>query len=466
MLSAADVESATAGTLANGPKDAVFNTVSIDTRSLKSGDIFFAICGPNLDGHRFIPDALAKGALGAVAANAYQFPGEFPEGRVLIRVEDTHKALKDLAAWTRRCWPGALVAITGSMGKTTTREFAAQVMRSQFSVYQTPGNYNNLFGLPLALFGLTPDHGLGIFEMGMSAPGEIAEMCRIAAPEIGIITNVAPVHLAFFNSLDEIAAAKGELAQALPADGELIYNIDDPLVCEIAGRFAGRKISYGFSNNAEVRAGRVKLVSLNETSFRLSCAGADCEAAVPLPGAHFVINALPAVALGLRYNMPLDRIAESLRSLKQSSMRGQILRFKEGFVVIDDSYNSNPRALMEMIGTLSKLPSFTRRMLVAGEMLELGSSSDSLHAECGAFAAKNGLDMVIGIQGAALHIVRAAVQAGLPESHAHFFSDSAQAAIFINDEIRKGDLALIKGSRGVHTEKIIQSLRGRFETLS
>jgi UDP-N-acetylmuramoyl-tripeptide--D-alanyl-D-alanine ligase len=466
MLSAADVESVTAGTLANGPKDAAFNTVSIDTRSLQSGDIFFAIRGPNLDGHRFIPDALAKGALGAVAANAYQFPGDFPEGRVLIRVQDTHKALKDLAAWTRRRWPGALVAVTGSMGKTTTREFAAQVMSNHCRVYQTPGNYNNLFGLPLALFGLAPNHDIGIFEMGMSAPGEIAEMCRIAAPKIGIITNVAPVHLAFFNSLEEIAAAKEELAQALPADGELIYNIDDPLVCEIAGRFAGRKISYGFSDRADIRAGQVKLISLNETRFRLSYAGAGCEAFIPLMGAHFVINALPAVALGLRYNIPLDQIAESLRSLKQTSMRGQILRFKKGFVVIDDSYNSNPRALMEMIKALSKLPAFNRRILAAGEMLELGSSSDSLHAECGAFAAKNGLDMVIGIQGAALQIVRAAVQAGLPESHAHFFTDSAEAAVFINNEIREGDLALVKGSRGVHSEKIIQSLRAHFETLS
>jgi UDP-N-acetylmuramoyl-tripeptide--D-alanyl-D-alanine ligase len=300
----------------------------------------------------------------------------------------------------------------------------------------------------------------------MSAPGEIAEMCRIAAPGIGIITNVAPVHLAFFHSLEEIAAAKEELAQALPSDGELIYNSDDPLVCEIAGRFTGRKISYGFSDRADVRASQVKIVSLNETQFRLSSAGAVCEAAVPLPGAHFVLNALPAVALGLKYNIPLDRIAGSLGSLKQASMRGQILRFKEGFAVIDDSYNSNPRALMERVKTLSQWPSFDRRILVAGEMLELGNSADSLHAECGAFAAKNGLDMVIGIQGAAIQIVRAAVQAGLPESHAHFFPDAAGAANFINAEMREGDLALVKGSRGAHTEKIIQSLRAHFETLS
>ena len=463
MFSAADVETATAGTLANGPKDAMFNKVSIDTRTLQTGDIFFAIQGPNLDGHRFIPAALAKGALGAVAAKSYQYPEEFPGGHVLIQVEDTHKALKDLAAWTRRRWAGTLVAITGSMGKTTTREFVTQVLRSQFSVYQTPGNYNNLFGLPLALLGLAPEHDLGIFEMGMSAPREIAEMCRIAAPDIGIITNVAPVHLQFFNSIEDIARAKGELAQALPPDGELIYNIDDTLVSEIANRFSGRKISFGFSEHADIRASHIRIVSLSETRFRLSYAETACEAAIPLPGAHFVMNALPAVALGLRRNIPLDKIVDSLARLQQASMRGQILRFKEGFSVIDDSYNSNPRALMSMIELLAKMPSFARRILVAGEMLELGNDSDSLHAECGAYAAKSGLDLVIGIQGAARRIVDAAVNAGLPESHVRFFPTSAEASNFISAEIRKGDLVLVKGSRGVHTEKIIQSLRSHFE---
>ncbi len=465
MISAVDVVSGTGGTLTKGPRNALFHTASIDTRSLQPGDVFFAIRGPNLDGHRFISDALAKGALGVVAAQDYQYPGEFPEDRVLIHVVETHKALKDLAAWIRRRWSGALVAITGSMGKTTTRKFMTQVMQSRLHVYQTPGNYNNLYGLPLALFGLEPEHDMGIFEMGMSAPGEIAEMCRIAAPGIGVITNVAPVHLAFFNSLEEIAKAKGELAEALPAQGTLIYNMDDPLVTRIAAGFAGRKISYGNSEKADVRADRIGLVSLNETCFRLSCSGVNCDATIPLPGAHFVMNALPAVALAIQYRIPLDRILESLRSLKQASMRGQILRFKEGFAVIDDSYNSNPQALMNMIETIAQMPEFTRRILVAGEMLELGSDSNSLHSRCGAFAAKNGLDFVIGIQGAAQHIVRAAVQAGLPESRAHFFPDAGAATEFINAEMRSGDLALVKGSRGVHTEKIIQSLRSHFKTM-
>ncbi len=465
-LSAAEVESGSGGTLVKGSRDAVFSSVSIDTRTLRTGDLFFAIRGPNQDGHRFIPDALSKGALGAVAEHGYEYPGDFPAGRVLLKVGDTHNALKSLAMWARRRWPGTLVAVTGSMGKTTTREFAAQVMQSKFNVYRTPGNYNNLFGLPLALLGLDVEHQIGVFEMGMSAPGEIAEMCRIAAPTVGIITNVAPVHLAFFDSIEKIAQAKGELAEALPPDGTLIYNADDVLVRGIAAGFAGIKISFGFSDLADVRAEGIKIVGLDKTRFRLLWAGMARPATVPFAGAHWVMNALPAIALGIQNHISLAQMVKSLARLQAVAMRGQILRFKEGFTVIDDSYNSNPRALMQMIEVLSGVPSFTRRILVAGEMLELGNSSDSLHFECGVFAANHGLDTVIGIQGAAREIVRAAGESGMPGSKVHFFADSSAATDFVNSVVRKGDLMLIKGSRGVHTEKIVHSLRSHFETLS
>jgi UDP-N-acetylmuramoyl-tripeptide--D-alanyl-D-alanine ligase len=460
-LSAQEVESGTGGTLTHGSMAVVFSSVSIDTRKLQSGDLFFAIRGPNQDGHRFVADAMAKGARGAVVERSFEYSGEFPG--VLIKVEDTHKALKDLAKSVRQRWPGLLAAVTGSMGKTTTREFTAQILQSDFSVYQTPGNFNNLYGLPLALFGLSRDHDFGIFEMGMSARGEIAEMCRIASPVIGILTNVAPVHLEFFKSIEEIAQAKEELAEALPADGTLIYNADDPLVREIAGRFPGRKVSFGFSGTADVRAGHLEIVSPEETRFELCSGGTARKAMVPLAGAHYVMNALPGVALGSLYNISLERMVQSLSQLQPSFMRGRILRFKQGFAVIDDSYNSNPRALMQMIEVLAAMPGFTRRILVAGEMLELGKDSDSLHFECGAFAAARGLDRVIGIQGAAREIVRAARESGIAEAQAHFFADSDSAAAFISGDLNKGDLVLVKGSRGVHTEKIVQSVRARFE---
>jgi UDP-N-acetylmuramoyl-tripeptide--D-alanyl-D-alanine ligase len=465
-LSAAEVESGMGGVLVTGSRGAAFSGVSIDTRTLGEDELFFAIRGPHQDGHRFIPEALAKGALGIVVEEKFEYPGEFPAGRVLYKVADTHEALKKLALSVRRNWPGTLVAVTGSMGKTTTREFAAQVMRSECTVYQTPGNYNNLFGLPLALFGLSPDRDFGIFEMGMSAPGEIAEMCRIANPMVGIITNVAPVHLEFFDSLEKIADAKAELAEALPAAGTLIYNADDPLVCGIAARFAGRKISFGCSASADVRAEKIQILGLDQTQFQLSCGGSAQRATIPFAGSHYVMNALAAVALGSLYNIALERMADCLGRLRAAAMRGQILRFSEGFAVIDDSYNSNPRALMQMIEVLAEVPSFTRRLLVAGEMLELGSASDRLHSECGECAAARRLDMVIGIQGAAREIVRAAAASGMPEARARFFPDSVAAAEFITGTLRAGDLLLVKGSRGVHTEKIVQHLRSHFDAVS
>jgi UDP-N-acetylmuramoyl-tripeptide--D-alanyl-D-alanine ligase len=457
-LSAAEVQAGTGGILAEGSGGTVFSSVSIDTRTLQKGALFFAIRGPNQDGHRFVPDAFTRGASGAVVAQDYEYPGKFPSDRALIKVADTHQALKFLAMATRNIWSGTLVAITGSMGKTTTREFAAQVMESKSRVYQTPGNYNNLYGLPLALFGLSFDYDIGIFEMGMSAPGEIAEMCRIASPVVGIITNVAPVHLEFFDSIEQIGQAKAEIAEALPAEGILIYNADDPLVRKIAARFPGSKISFGFSDQADVRAEEVKITSLEQTRFKLSCDGISRPAVIPFAGAHYVMNALAAAALGRKHKITLAQIIESLEKLKPVAMRGKIMPFKEGFRVIDDSYNSNPRALMQMIEVLAGVPGFKRRILVAGEMLELGIQSETLHAQCGSFAADQGLDIVVGIQGAARKLVQAAADSGIPEPRTRYFGDSGSAAEFVCGIVEPGDLVLIKGSRGVHTEQIVKTL--------
>ncbi|MEJ2111473.1 MAG: UDP-N-acetylmuramoyl-tripeptide--D-alanyl-D-alanine ligase [Acidobacteriota bacterium] len=222
---AAEIANCTTGQLLAGSPNVSFPGISIDTRTLLKGELFFAIRGPHLDGHKFISNALAAEAGGVVAESASIDPDTFPSPKVLIKVQDTHQALKDLASSVRQKWQGTVVGLTGSMGKTTAKEFTAQILEMACSVYRTPGNYNNLYGLPLAIFGLKPENRIGIFEMGMSEPGEIAAMCRIAAPGIGIITNVAPVHLEFFHSLRDIANAKAELAEALPADGQRAQHI-------------------------------------------------------------------------------------------------------------------------------------------------------------------------------------------------------------------------------------------------
>ena len=464
-MTAAQVESATGGTLVSGSRSALLSGISIDTRTLRPADLFFAIRGTRNDGHDHVAAALQKGAAGAVVDLQYQAHENFPANKILLRVANTHEALKDLAAEVRRQWRGSLVGITGSMGKTTTKEFMAQVLQTEFSVYRSPGNYNNLFGLPLAIFGLSPEDHIGIFEMGMSAPGEIAEMCRIAMPDVGVITNVAPVHLQFFESLRAIAQAKGELAEGLGAGGVLIYNADDPLVREIAAGFDGEKASFGMSADADIRAEEITLAGLTETRFRLTCDGVRRRAMIPLCGVHYVMNTLPAVALACRYSLDIEQIVESLGHLHQAHMRGQILHFREGFTLIDDSYNSNPHALMQMIETLGRVPRYSRRILVAGEMLELGNDSPFWHRECGRHAAENGIDIVVGVQGAAREIALGAVAAGMPDSQVCFFTEVNPAIDFLHRKVQRGDLVLIKGSRGVHLEKMVQALRSGYSEM-
>ncbi len=465
-MTAAQVESATGGVLVSGARHTPLGGVSIDTRSLRPSDLFFAIRGPHHDGHDHIDAAIRKGAAGAVVDRHFPLPADFPPGKILVQVDNTHEALKDLAAEVRRQWRGSLVGITGSMGKTTTREFMAQVLQTEFSVYRSPGNYNNLFGLPLAIFGLSPEDHIGIFEMGMSAAGEIAEMCRIAAPDVGVITNVAPVHLAFFDSMQAIARAKGELAEGLAAGGTLIYNASDPLVCGIADRFSGDKLSFGINAPADIRAEEIEITGLMETRFRLVCEGVSRRALLPLCGAHYVMNALPAVALACRFTIEIEQIVESLRHLRQAHMRGQVLHFREGFSVIDDSYNSNPRALMQMIDTLAAIPRYSRRILVAGEMLELGKDAAALHHECGMRAAASGIDIVVGVQGAASDISRGAVAAGMSNNQVLFFTEIDPAIDYLYRKVQPGDLVLIKGSRGVHLEKMVQALRSGYSEMA
>jgi len=349
------------------------------------------------------------------------------------------------------------------MGKTTTKEFAAHVLQSEFSVYRSPGNFNNLFGLPLALCELSGYDHIGIFEMGMSAPGEIAEMCRIAHPSVGVITNVAPVHLEFFASIEEIAGAKAELAGGLGPSGTLIYNADDPLVAQIGAGFPGRRLSFGTAPSADVRAAEIEVVSLRETRFRASTSGRSFKAAIPFAGRHYVMNVLPALALAVHYGLGPDQIAASLRDLPQGPMRGQVLAFKGGFTVIDDTYNSNPRALQQMIETICALPCAGRRILVAGEMLELGPAADALHYECGAWAARRGIDILVAVRGSAREIARGAVENGLSDAKVFFFTEVDPAIDYLTRAVRSGDVVLIKGSRAVQLDHMVRSVRAAFE---
>jgi UDP-N-acetylmuramoyl-tripeptide--D-alanyl-D-alanine ligase len=407
--------------------------------------------------------ALQAGALAAVVAES-RMP-EYPEpvrGK-LIAVPDTLAALQELARAVRRAWGRRIAAVTGSVGKTTTKEILAALLGSKFRVLKSEGNLNNEYGLPLALLRLESEDEAAVVELGMSHRGELRRLAEIAEPEVGVVTQVAPVHLEFFSSIDEIALAKRELIEGLAgSDTVAVLNADDPRVSRFAEVARGRVLTCGFSPAAQFRAENVVDRGAEGTTFDLISPKGRSTMELPLPGRHSIANALAALAAASVWRIGPAEAAAVLPRLAAGEMRGRLLRFAKGFAVINDSYNSNPVALKAMIELLARTPGYRRRILAAGEMLELGPESSHLHAETGRYAASQKLDWVIGAQGAAAALVQGAVEGGLPEERARFFTSSSEAAPFVADLLQPGDLLLVKGSRGVKMERVVEALRARF----
>lgn len=428
---------------------------SIDSRTLRAGDLFFAIKGPRFDGHEFVHAAFQKGAAAAVVSDVRP---EISAEHSQLQVADTTAALQTLAREYRRQWGGKLIAVTGSAGKTTTKTFIASVLHSRFKVYSNPGNLNNQYGLPLSLLRMPEASDLAVMEMGMSAPGEIAALCRIAGPDIGIITNVQPVHLEFFKSLQEIATAKGELADFLEGSGTWIYNADDPLLVERAARFRGHAVGFGLAGSGAVRAENLRILDAHRTDFDLRFGRQRAAVSLPVAGKYFVYNFLAAAAVALLLEISLEEVAAAAGSLSPAPMRGRIVHLKVSASVMDDSYNSNPAALHEVATTASLLAGYSRRIAILGEMLELGERSREYHTNAGMELARLGFDWVIGVRGLSADICEGARRAGMAPSQVGFFPDSEAAAEFVSGLCRSGDLILVKGSRGVHMEKIVERL--------
>jgi UDP-N-acetylmuramoyl-tripeptide--D-alanyl-D-alanine ligase len=358
-----------------------------------------------------------------------------------------------------------VIAVTGSAGKTTTKEMIAAVLGKKFRVLRSVGNLNNEFGLPLCLLRVERYQNIGVLEMGMSAKGEIRKLASIAEPNEGVITNVNPVHLEFFKSVDEIAEAKAELLQGL-LDPKVAYlNNDDTRVRAMAHAFAGKLITYGVKSAASFRVQQMRDLGLDGASFTVRHAGQDTDFILPLLGQHNVANALAAIAVGRTHEVSWNDLREAIGEMKPEKMRGQVIKFREGFAVIDDSYNSNPRALTEMIRFISRLQGFQRKILVAGEMLELGQEAAELHRECGREAARAGLALVVAVQGQAKEILEGARGAKMDLSRLKFVRDAVQAGDLLARTIKQGDVVLIKGSRGVGLEQAINTLRAAFSSL-
>jgi UDP-N-acetylmuramoyl-tripeptide--D-alanyl-D-alanine ligase len=426
---------------------------SIDTRTVQPGELFFAVSGERFDAHTFVPQAMAKGAMAAVVAGSKaSMPGVADAAH--IAVEDPLAALQRLGAAVRRHWHGTLIGLTGSAGKTTTKEMTAAVLAAKHRVLKSAGNLNNHFGVPLQLLRLEPEHDYAVIEMGMSATGEIALLASLAAPVWGIVTNVGQAHTQnFSDGIEGVARAKRELVEALPDRGIAFLNADDTRVRAFATAFPGRTVLAGSADDAEVRALRLDTRGAEGLTLLVRAAGEQAEVHLQMLGAHNAQNALLAIAAGVEAGVSLEQAAAALVALAPGDKRGEVLHFR-GAQIINDCYNSNPSALQAMIATLASVPA-RRHILVAGEMLELGPDSRPLHAACGTAAARAGLDWVVGVRGDAEALVDAAAQAG---AATRFFETPEQAGVWLAEQLQAGDAVLLKASRGVRLEQALGAM--------
>lgn len=428
---------------------------SIDSRTLQPGDLFIAVKGERLDGHDFVESALASGAVAAIVAAEHSH--RFPANPRVLAVADTLIALQRLGGAVRRLWGKRLIGVTGSAGKTTTKDIIAHILSTRFRVLKSQGNLNNHFGLPLQLLKIEPEHEIAVIEMGMSHAGEIAALCEIAKPDWGAVTSVAPVHFENFpDGIAGVARAKYELVAALPPGGTAFLNADNAYVSQFGRDFHGKVVTFGIDEPADISAQRIQDLGAGGSRFQLVASGVNTPAELPLLGRHNIMNALAGLAVALEAGIRPSEAVASLSSLKPPDKRGQLLEIA-GATIINDSYNCNPEALKAMTDVLASFPvrDGGRRIAVIGEMLELGPTSAELHYKCGNHIAQRKIDILLGVRGTASFIVKAAANGGVAAS---FVDTPEQAGDWLASNLHPGDVVLLKGSRGVRLERALEVL--------
>jgi UDP-N-acetylmuramoyl-tripeptide--D-alanyl-D-alanine ligase len=457
-LRAAEIAAATGGTLVQGDRAAVFSSFSIDSRTIVSGGLFFAVIAER-DGHDFVPAAAARGAAGAVVSHDIAVSDE---SFVLIKAKDTVAALQDLARSVLVRHPAKVVGITGSVGKTTTKEFTAALLGTFFRVHKSEGNLNNHLGLALSILRLEAEHEIAVLEMGMSGTGELRRLTGIAPPDVAVVTNVAPVHLAFLETLEAVGKAKGEIIDGLKPGGTAVLNGDDPWGKTLAKRASGRVIFFGFGNDAEIRASGLTYAGFDGLQFRLSYDGSVHDLRLPFLTGGQVENLLAALGVAQAFGLRWETLRPGLAALEPAAKRGRIIRLAKGITVIDDTYNSSPRALEMALQSYIQLPA-GRYVAVLGEMLELGLEEKKYHEEAGRNARRLGWDVVASVGPSGRWITAGARAEGLAESLTPEFTTSEEAAEKIPEILEPDDLVLVKGSRGVRMERIVERLISSFK---
>ena len=417
---------------------------SIDSRTMAPGDLFFALRGESHDGHAFVSEVLGKGAAAAVVDQNL-------EGDRLLRVRDTLEALQATAAWARDRWGGTVVGVTGSAGKTTTKDIIAMMLETHMKLGRTTGNFNNHIGLPVSILRIPDEARAAVLELGMNHAGEIRHLATIAKPQIGVVTNVGYAHIEAFDSIEGIAAAKGELVDALPADGVAVLNADDERVRAMKSKHRGPTVLYGLSDEADIRATDVELL---ETGTRFRVGGTLFESA--LAGRHGIRNILSGLAVSSLFGIEAAALRDTVRAFVPGKMRGERFQ-RNGITIINDCYNSNPDAVRAMLDVLRDIPA-QRHVAVLGEMLELGRWSEPLHRDVGRYAARCGVNVLVGIRGVARSLIEAATEAGLAKNAAYFFDDPVEAGERLREIVQPGDAILFKGSRGTRVEKALERL--------
>jgi UDP-N-acetylmuramoyl-tripeptide--D-alanyl-D-alanine ligase len=430
--------------------------VSIDSRNIKEGELFVALKGDRFDGHDFVPDVIRKGAWGALVDRS-ALENRLPSLgglRNILPVEDTLQALQEMSLLHRKKFSIPVVGVTGSNGKTTTKEMLAAILRQNGPVLKNEGNLNNHIGVPLTLMKLNRCHQAAVVEMGMSAAGEIDLLARLASPTVGVITNIGPAHLEFFGSMDKVAEAKGELLDNLKPDAAAVLNADDLFFRTLKRKFGGRIVSFGIKNEADVFASSVRQ-ERDYADFTIIACGDTAGVRLHAAGLHNIYNALAAAAAAIALGVPLDAVKRGLDDFSPVAGRSEV-REIEGRTVLADFYNANPASMDAAIGTLVSLVSGGKAIAVLGDMLELGPAGAEAHRAVGAFAARSGVDLVITVGALAKLIGTGALDAGMPKDRVLEAQTHAEAARMLKTVSRPGDAVLIKGSRGMKMEKILE----------
>lgn len=453
-LRISEIAKITGGKVQGNSLNRVVKGISTDSRTITKGELFIALRGKNFDGHNFIMDAFRRGASAVIAEKNYREKN--PEG-IIIRVKDTLKSLGDIAQYWRSRFNIDVIGITGSNGKTTTRELTASVLAERYNLLSTEGNLNNLIGVPLTLFKLTDEHEIAVLEFGSSRFGEIARLSEIAKPDVGIITNIAPAHLEYFKTLRGVLREKMQLAAHL-RNGLLIYNMDDKFLVGAARKMKCAKLTYGFNSKSDVRCIRIISLGENKTQFRVKTAQFTFDFSINLTGRHNILNALAAISCGIYFNLEPEEIDRGLRKVFPLKGRWKILHGIAGSTIIDDSYNSNPASVLAGLQELTQIYCGRRISVVLGDMLELGSDAEKFHFMLGKKIAQMNISNLVTLGTLAQKIASGAVSAGFPEDKILITQSKSEAIEWLKAALKKSDVIYIKGSRGMQMEEIVRGL--------